>query len=160
MRRQSKSQLCLERQSWITQQDQGLRSSPSCNNPLDIDEFWVLLCVSLVLFSLNDPCAAERQLPASATSISSLTSSYNDPAAERHREETDWAKSLHSQGCSSEDAAAQLQGPHRYSGEEGRERGKEELAPLRVPDSSTATSCLEPWCRIANDHAGCSHSSF
>lgn len=44
----------------------------------------------------------------------------------------------------------------------GKERGSkgEEVAPFCVQDSSTATSWLEPWCRIANDHTDCSHSYF
>lgn len=133
-------------------------------NPLDIDKFLFLLCISFLFFSINYTCYPHL-LPASSLlatqlplpSISSPTT-INDTTAECHREEMGRAVFLHSQGCKSEDAAAQLQGPHRYSGEGGREG--EEPAPLCVQDSSTATSCLEPWCRIANDHTHRSHSYF
>lgn len=80
---------------------------------------------------------------------------------------TSWCSSCHnptkslmtSYFCKREDAAAQLRGPHRYSGGERREQ-REVLAPLCVQDSSLATSCLEPWHRIANDHSDGSHSYF
>lgn len=159
MRRQSRSQLCLQRR--ITQQDQGLRSSPSCNNP--IRHWWALGFALHVSFQPRFPLLhslAERQLPACHFHQFSHQPLEITPSAEWHREETDWAVSLHSQGCRREDAAAQLKDHTDTPGEEGRDREGEKLAPLCVQDSSTATSCLEPWCRIANDHTGCSQQLF
>lgn len=109
MRRQSRSQFCLQR--WITQQDQGLRSSSSWINP--IRHWWVLGFALHVSFQPKFPllCSlAQRQLPACYTTALPPVLSpapLNDTSAECHRE-TAWAVSLHSWGCSSEDAAAQL----------------------------------------------------
>lgn len=58
--------------------------------------------------------------------------------------ETGWAVPLHSQGCTSKDAAAQLQGPHRFTGggrKDGRSGGRNLL-----PSVSKAAAELLPAC--------------
>lgn len=112
------------------------------------------------LSSVTGISVISRQLPACHFHQFSHQPLEITPSAEWHREETDWAVSLHSQGCRREDAAAQLKDHTDTPGEEERDREGEKLAPLCVQDSSTATSCLEPWCRIANDHTGCSQQLF
>lgn len=79
---------------------------------LDIDEFLFLVHIFFLLFSINYTCYAHllkaNSLLATQLTLPSIFSPthINDTTAECHREETDWAVFLHSQGCKSEDAAA------------------------------------------------------